>query len=250
MPEDAGGLCGMLGPVASQSDVEVRILDLVGRAVADGSPLPGEPALAVRLGVSRPALREALARLESLGILHRRRGSRPVINQAALALEGRFDQIADFADVLTDAGYSASVDVIDERVIALDEDAAAQFGLVAGASAWRITKRWCADRRPVRVAIDTIPLPADCDISAVMTRSVLEIVPELTGERVLWELALPGATNAPDDLATWFGVAPGTALLTLDCLGIAQSGERVFHALDHYLPWAVRLGLMRTVPAP
>lgn len=48
---------------------------IVGGDLAPGSPLPPERALALELGVSRNALREALTRLEGLGLLERRHGS-------------------------------------------------------------------------------------------------------------------------------------------------------------------------------
>lgn len=48
---------------------------IVSGDLAPGAPLPPERALAIELGVSRNALREALTRLEGLGLLERRHGS-------------------------------------------------------------------------------------------------------------------------------------------------------------------------------
>ncbi|GAA5062591.1 GntR family transcriptional regulator [Streptomyces similanensis] len=46
-----------------------------------GARLPSEPALAVRLGVSRPALREVLILLQEDGVITRRQGSGSTVNQ-------------------------------------------------------------------------------------------------------------------------------------------------------------------------
>lgn len=232
---------------AGRAEVDRRLLDLVERVADEGTALPGEPTLAGLLGVSRPTLREALARLERDGVLHRRKGSRPFVNRAALELAGRFDQLWDFSAVLQEAGFEASVEVLVEERTRLGAASAAAFGVAEGTPALRIVKRWLADGVPVRLAIDELPLPAD-DVLLTANRSVLELVPEITGERVRWDLAMPGAVNATRQLAAWLEVPVRSALLVLECIGIAQSGARVFRALDHYVPWAVRLGLIRTVP--
>jgi GntR family transcriptional regulator len=232
---------------ASRSEIDRRLLDVVGRSVDEGTALPGEPTLASLLGVSRPTLREALARLERDGVLHRRQGSQTFVNRAALELVGRFDQVADFSDVLRDAGFKPGVEVLVEERIRLKAEAAAAFDVAVGTPALRIVKRWMADGRPVRLAIDELPLPSEA-ITLKSGRSVLDLVPQLAGERVVWELAMPGAVNANREMSGWLDVAPRTALLMLECLGISQSGARVYRALDHYVPWAVRLGLIRTIP--
>lgn len=94
------------------ADDIVRHLErlIVTGALASGTPLPPERALAQELGVSRNALREALTRLEGLGLLERRQGSanrvsRTVPLTAALAarLQGttaEFDHSAEFRVVI------------------------------------------------------------------------------------------------------------------------------------------------------
>ena len=128
----------------------------------------------------------------------------------------------------------------------MGSETANAFGCEIGTPVLRIVKRWLADGNPVRVAIDEVPLPS-LDVKLPKGRSVLDLVPHLSGEKVLWDLAVPGAVNATKELADWLGVPLRSALLVLECIGISQSGERVFHAHDYYVPGAVRLGLIRTV---
>jgi GntR family transcriptional repressor for pyruvate dehydrogenase complex len=67
-----------LEPVARQSLVDVvaeRIRDLIEREhLQAGDRLPGELQLVEQLRVSRPVLREAISRLESVGLINVRRG--------------------------------------------------------------------------------------------------------------------------------------------------------------------------------
>src|SRR5680860_1253354 len=87
------------------SDLIDRLRSLVGSvALADGH-LPSEPSLASRLGASRPALREALVRLESEGLLSRRRGAATTINRDGHRIPARFDQQIEFSDVIEAASH-------------------------------------------------------------------------------------------------------------------------------------------------
>ena len=227
-------------------EMEDRLFGMVERASLKGESLPGEPTLANMLGVSRPSLREALVRLERDGFIYRRKGSQTFINKDALDLAGRFDQVGDFSEVLSAAGFIPGVEVLVEERTKMGSETANAFGCEIGTPVLRIVKRWLADGNPVRVAIDEVPLPS-LDVKLPKGRSVLDLVPHLSGEKVLWDLAVPGAVNATKELADWLGVPLRSALLVLECIGISQSGERVFHAHDYYVPGAVRLGLIRTV---
>ncbi len=67
-----------LKPIPRRSTVE-QVFDRIHRAIEDrklpaGTRLPGEHQLVAQLQVSRPVLREALARLQSLGLVEIRRG--------------------------------------------------------------------------------------------------------------------------------------------------------------------------------
>jgi GntR family transcriptional regulator len=227
-------------------EMEDRLLGMVERASSKGESLPGEPTLANMLGVSRPSLREALVRLERDGVIHRRKGSQTFINKDALDLAGRFDQVGDFSEVLSEAGFVPSVEVLVEERIKMGSETANAFGCEVGTPVLRIVKRWLADGSPVRLAIDEVPLPS-FDVKLPKGRSVLELVPHLTGQKVLWDLAVPGAVNATKELSEWLDVPLRSALLVLECIGISQAGERVFYAHDYYVPGAVRLGLIRTI---
>lgn len=72
---------------------------IVGGEFAAGERLPSETALAARFGVSRPLIREALARLRDHGIIHSRRGSGSFVQHCPPTEVLRFAPVGSIADI-------------------------------------------------------------------------------------------------------------------------------------------------------
>jgi GntR family transcriptional regulator len=230
--------------------LEARIIDVARQAVAAGTPLPGEPGLSKLLGVSRPALREALARLEHDGFFLRRRGAGTVVNAAAFEVEVRYDQQAEFADVLAEAGYEPSLELLERAVVALSADDADVLHVETGEPALRTVKRWRADGRAAMVAVDVVPIAPDrldAVTAAAADVGLFSLVREVLGETVDWELAWPGAVGATAALSTWLEVEARTAVMSLDLIGISRAGRRIYRAQEYVVPGIVRSGFVRTV---
>lgn len=210
-----------------------------------GIPLPGEQRLAEMLGASRPSLREALAKLESEGLIYRRHGAATAVNRAALEISGRFDETEDLREVLGRAGFEVRQELMRAEQIHLSEVEAAELGVEAGAVAMRIVKRWLADDSPAALAVDTFPLTRfeDLDVS----EDLWTLAMGQLGEPVRWELAIPGAVNAEGSVAEWLGLEIGTAVLTVECLGVTVSGRRAYLATEYFRSNLARLGMIRTV---
>jgi GntR family transcriptional repressor for pyruvate dehydrogenase complex len=78
---------------------EKILANIIGGAFQQGERLPAEDAMAVRLGVSRPIVREALARLREEGLIISRRGSGSyVVGQPARAVEA-FSPLSSITDM-------------------------------------------------------------------------------------------------------------------------------------------------------
>lgn len=229
--------------------LDTRLRSIWLRTVESGEPFPGEPALALRLGASRPAVREALIRLEHEGLIGKRRGADTTVNRAAIEIPARFDQQIEKADLIRAMGHDASLEVIDSAIIPLSGDEADAFELPAGSPAIRVTKRWRADDLVVMVAIDTIPLPEGSVPAGVdVGGSLFELVPKLGHERAAWELAWPSATNLDARTAKLLERPKGEAVLTLELTGVSRNGARVYRAFEYHFPRAFRYGLIRLVP--
>lgn len=217
-------------------------------AARSGSAFPGEPALARELRVSRPAVREALVRLEAEGLIHKRQGAGTAVNRAAVEIAARLDHQVDNEEIIKAMGREASLDVLEAEVIALSEDDAAALEVPTGAKALRVAKRWRADGIPVVLATNLVPLleghiPDDLDVG----QSLFRLIERLGHQKVEWELAWPGATNLDPPISDWLAQPAGQAALTLDMVGVSRAGERAYRATEFHVPTAFRYGLIRSV---
>jgi DNA-binding GntR family transcriptional regulator len=213
----------------------------------DPARLGGELGIAEQLGVSRPALREAIARLEAMGVVYRRQGAATVVNRDALQLAGRFDEQGEFRDVIKALGFSPLMLLEGCEDIELRGTDANVFDVPDGTPAVKITKRWDADETPVRAAIDTLPLHPGDRGKIDPAESILTLVERLRDEPVTWELALPTAVSADDETAKLLNVRAGVPLLMLETIGLSANGCRLYRSHDYHVPGLVPQGLIRTV---
>ena len=235
---------------AEADDLVDRLRRFALRAGRRGEPLPGEPTLAQALGVSRPSLREGLARLESEGLIGRRKGAETAVNPGALEMIARFDHQVEYADLLAAAGFEPSMELLEAGVTRLPAESAVRLRRDAGIPALRTVKRWRADGRAVMVAIDIVPAPDGGHENlheADPGSGLFELVRRISGTSVTWELAWPGAEVPKSHVRGWLETAPDAAALTLDLVGVARNGARAYHALEYHVPGAVPSGFIRTV---
>jgi GntR family transcriptional regulator len=230
--------------VLGRHDVVDRLRALCLKLGATGAVVPSETHLATQFGVSRSTIREALKALETEGLLLRAKGMVTIVNSAALDMRARIDLQVDFAEILKDAGYAATVVVLEAGQGSLGSDEAAALGLPRGTPAFRTVKRWEADGEPAMVAVDWLPRPDGLDEIDPM-RPVFEVAASIWGEPIGWEVVVPGAVAAQAHVAEWLQVQPGSALWTLDRVGMGRTGRRCYLALEYHLPSVIRYGFVR-----
>jgi GntR family transcriptional regulator len=228
----------------ARHDVVDRLRALCLKLGATGSVVPSETHLATQFGVSRSTIREALKALETEGLLLRAKGMVTIVNSAALDMRARIDLQVDFAEILKDAGYAATVVVLEAGQSSLGPDDAAALGLPRGTPAFRTVKRWDANGEPAMVAVDWLPRPDGLDEIDPM-RPVFEVAASIWGEPIGWEVVVPGAVAAQAHVAEWLQVRPGSALWTLDRVGMGRTGRRCYLALEYHLPSVIRYGFVR-----
>lgn len=217
-------------------------------AALGDATLPGEPKLATDLDASRPAVREALARLEAEGLVSRRRGSETTVNRSVLSLGARFDLQVEFTTLIEAQGAVPGIDVLEACVVALDEGDAALLDAEPGTAAWSVMKRWTADGRPIVVARDVVPLPPGVDADRLdPARSLFESVRAVFGVDAEWEVCRPGAVLAGRSRAGALEVGARDPLLELTLVGIARSGRPLYLAREHHVPGVVDYGFVRNV---
>lgn len=232
------------GHVVGRHDFVDRLRALCLKLGATGAAVPSETQLATQFGVSRATIREALKALETEGVLLRAKGMVTIVNSAALDMRARIDLQVDFAEILKDAGYAATVVVLEAGQGSLGSEEAAALGLPQGTPAFRTVKRWDANGEPAMVAVDWLPRPDGLE-EIDPTAPVFEVAASIWGVPIGWEVVVPGAAAARAQVAEWLQVRPGTALWTLDRVGMGRTGRRCYLALEYHLPSVIRYGFVR-----
>jgi DNA-binding GntR family transcriptional regulator len=184
-----------------------------------GERLPSEPAICAQFGVSRTTVRQALAALESEGLVRREKGRGTFVGERRSG--GWLLQSAHgFYEEAERAGHAVRSRVLRRDLEPLPAWAAEALGLRAGSDGVTVERlRWMDDRL-VMYVISHFPAPvagtllaADLETSSLY--GVLEAEEGLTvagGRRVV------EAARAERELASLLEVEPGSPLLRVEAV--------------------------------
>ncbi|MBD0860669.1 GntR family transcriptional regulator [Gordonia sp. zg691] len=197
-----------------------------------GSPMPGEPALAERLAASRPAVREALVRLEERGYIRRRKGADTIINRRLLDVSARIDEQVDRSELIASTGRRASMVVVESRLDVPTSEERTQYELEPDSRLLRTTKVWFADDEPVIRANDSIVLPPGAAAQIDATRPVFDIAADVGVGPTEWEIVYPSATATSPRDARLLDLPEGHPALTMEVVGVARSGRTAYWASE------------------
>lgn len=214
-----------------QQVAESLLGDIRSGRLAVGDSLPGELALVDEFRVSRHTVREALRRLEELGLIGRRQGVGTVV-LARESTESYVQAVRTPAALLQYPEGSRVVPQSSERVKA-GRSLARLIGCKTG-STWHLVAclREFPDGRPPVCWTDLYLLPEHAAVSASIGRRagfVYELVEEHFGERVTSIAIQVMARAIPARVSTALGVEPGTPGLTVVRRYFAE-GRRLFMA--------------------
>ena len=114
-----------------------------------GDRLPAERVLCERLGVSRTALRGAIAQLESVHVLESRVGSGTYVCPARpLSV---FQHAGSFSETVRAEGMTPTARVLSQGVFEAGEVLASKLGVAVGTSVFELQRLRLADGRPVGI---------------------------------------------------------------------------------------------------
>jgi GntR family transcriptional regulator len=222
---------------------------VVHDAVNEGRPLPSEHTLASGFGASRPAVREALVRLEERGLIHRSQGTDTVVNPTLRTIKARIDEQIDKSDVIRAVGATPSLKVHRQELVDVTPEEQQRFGLPAGTRALRTVKVWSADGEACTLATDTVPVvPGRADPEEVHAEaSVWDIAEDLNGIRAAWETVWMSA-DVLDPVEAWLLDRPADEpVLRLLLHGVGTRGDTAYWASEVQVKGPIDYALVRHV---
>ncbi len=159
MDDDSGVLTDLVLDRDSPVPLYHQVMQRLESAIEAGELKPGarldnEIDIARRLGLSRPTLRMAIAKLVDQGLLIRRRGIGTVVAPAQLC---RPVGLTSLHDELMEAGRRPVTQVLGLRVLRAPVEIAAALQLPAGASVVHIRRLRLADGEPIALMTNFLP---------------------------------------------------------------------------------------------
>lgn len=214
-----------------------------------GERLPSEPALAQRLGISRPTLREALRLLEEEGAIVRRHGVGTFVAHTRPRMDAGLEELESIERMAERAGLHTQMGALAYRQIEAKVPVAAMLGVPEGAPVTDVTRVILADGQHVAFLTDLLPpeyLRGD-ELGADFQGSVLDHLlkrgwPALSHSRT--ELS---ACAADMTLARELHVKSGAPLLKLEAQLYDTGGRVVDYSTSYFVPGYFRFHVVRRI---
>lgn len=229
----------------SHARIEQWLAEAIGNGqLATGDKLPSESDLAATLGVSRMTLRQALAALESRGLVQRKRGrtggtfvSRPRIECDLTGLPG-------FTEQMRRAHVRAGARIVRSGIIKAPRKVAEVLDLKRGAKVYDIVRVRLANREPL--ALEETYLSV-ADFPGLLDHRLTTSLHSLMRRR--YDLAPHTAREwlepviATEEQAGLLGIESGSALMLVTRTSYTESGRPIEHAFDRYRADRTRIAL-------
>ena len=235
-------------PLYAQASQALRRLMQDGDYVV-GDRLPSEPALAKRLGISRPTLREALRLLEDEGAIVRRHGVGTFVAQPRPRIDAGLEALESIERMAERAGLHTQMGALTYREFEAADAVAEMLGVPEGTAVTDVTRVILADGQHVAFLTDLLPreyLHGD-ELGADFQGSVLDHLlkrgwPELSHSRT--ELSAYAADTA---LARELRVKSAAPLLKLEAQLYSADGRVVDYSTSYFVPGYFRFHVVRRI---
>lgn len=210
--------------------------------------LPPEVEIAALLGVSRTALRDALAALEREGFISRRKGVGTIVNRHVLAVKTRMDLEEEFLAMIRSSGKEPGQRLCTWREAPAPPETAVSLHLEPGSPVFQIHRLITADGEPAIYCVDMFSKQLLIDQEydpEVLRRPVFEFLEKYCRTEVYMDLTEVRAVEADRELAEALQVRRGSALLYMNEVGYDFWGHPVLHSLEYYRDRALRHTVLR-----
>ena len=202
--------------------------------LAIGQQLPTEAELVVEYGVSRITVRQALAAMETEGLIRREAGrgtfvnGQPGVATGALQLEGSMDDLISFS-------MTTLVKVLYVKTVKALPAEAELLGIESGASIIRCARLRYYQDQPYSHVVNDLPYEIGQRLSrSDWKSSVSHALQEKLGLPLIDAQQTVRASLASPELARLLSTRVGAALLSTDRVVMTKNGRPVDRVRTHY----------------
>ncbi|MFJ1968114.1 GntR family transcriptional regulator [Streptomyces sp. NPDC087903] len=200
-------------------------------ALAPGNLLGNEIDLSVRLGLSRPTVRQAIQNLVEKGLLVRRRGvgTQVVHSQVKRPLE-----LSSLYDDLEAAGQGPTTRVVRNEPVAASAEVAAALGVAEGAEVTLLERLRCTHGQPVALLCNHLPAALiELDTDRLESTGLYRMM-RTAGITLHSARQTIGARSATAREAARLDEQEGAALLTMQRTAYDDTGRPVEYGTHIY----------------
>ena len=199
-----------------------------------GRPLPSEQVIGEFFGLSRTAVRQALAELAAEGLVRKEKGRGSFVRGPRRA-EFVVQELRGFFDEMSEQGKAVSTDVLLLETTTAPAEEAALLGIPTGSKVVQLDRLRRVDGEPICLARTLLPLPRFAGLAGqdLSGSSLYEVLHSSFGvePRTGWRTV--EATAADRHSASLLGVRPGSPLLLLTSLNVDATGQ----PFEHFTAW-------------
>ncbi len=199
-----------------------------------GRPLPSEQVIGEFFGLSRTAVRQALAELQAEGLVRKEKGRGSFVRGPRRA-EFVVQELRGFFDEMSEQGKVVDTDVLLLETTVAPAEEAALLGIPTGSKVVQLDRLRRIDGEPICLARTLLPLPRFAGLAGqdLSRSSLYEVLHDAFGvdPRTGWRTV--EATAADRATAVLLGVRPGSPLLMLTSLNVDSDGQ----PFEHFTAW-------------
>jgi DNA-binding GntR family transcriptional regulator len=242
------------GAGASREVLVKRVADALRELITSGQLAPGarlisEVALAQRLEISRPTLREAMRILAREGFIDIKHGVGAFVADEQRLIWSRLDSIRSFTDLIRSVGGKPGDRRVTLQQSPAPDDVAEAMEIVPQTPVCLIKRVRLIDGAPLAVANEYIPLAGRTEdfgrLRAFTGGSLFKFLGERCGVTLARSNVVIAAVRADAERARLLDVRAGTPLLLLRETHYDPAGKPVLFTVNHHNSHLVQFTLTR-----
>jgi GntR family transcriptional regulator len=242
------------GAGASREVLVKRVADALREQITSGQLAPGarlisEVALAQRLEISRPTLREAMRILAREGFIDIKHGVGAFVADEQRLIWSRLDSIRSFTDLIRSVGGKPGDRRVTVQRTTAPKDVAEAIEIAPQTPVCLIKRVRLIDGAPLAVANEYIPLAGQTEdfgrLKAFAGGSLFKFLGERCGVTLARSNVVIAAVRADAERARLLEVRAGTPLLLLRETHYDPAGKSVLFTVNHHNSNLVQFTLTR-----